>query len=190
MSNRPSAKESRNGLAALAASSKRSPLFHWMVEQHDELIRLSAAGGFTWRTLCAVAVELGLSDKKGLAPSSETARKTWFRARAYVRQRQQPASQPVQPEQVEIMPPMRSSVPVGYGSSVPAHSSGSSVPSWMPPDIDAPQASDIVPSDRPRTGLNRLGETPEEAAIRTARRISIARHTVADAGGRIPPRKV
>lgn len=191
MSNRPSAKESRIGLAAVAASSRRSPLFYWMVDQHDELVRLSASGGFSWRTVCSVAAGLGLSDKKGQAPSVETARKTWLRARAYVRGRQQIPLSPVQPEQVEIQPPMRSSVPMGPGSSlVPARPPGSPAPSWMPAENVVAQSSSIVASDRPRTGLNRMGETPEEAALRSAQNLANVRRTMAEAAGHIPPRKV
>lgn len=178
-------------LSLIRRGAEHSSLYYWMVEHHDEMVAAGHETRIRWGALCAALIDLGLKDGRGSDPRPSTARQTWLRVRqALQRQRQQPASPPVQPEQVEIMPPMRSSVPVGYGSSVSAHASGSPVPSWMPPDIDAPPASDIVPSDRPRTGLNRLGETPEEAAIRTARRISIARHTVADAGGRIPPRKV
>ena len=191
MSNRPSAKESRIGLAAVAASSRRSPLFYWMVDQHDELVRLSASGGFSWRTVCSVAADLGLSDKKGQAPSLETARKTWRRVRAYVRQRHQVPPSPVQPEQVEIQPPMRSSVPMGSGSSIiPVRPPGSPVPSWMPADHVVAQNPSIVTSNQPRTGLNRMGETPEEAALRSAQNLANVRRSMAEAAGYIPPRKV
>lgn len=204
MSNRPSAKESRNGLAAVAASSRRSPLFLWMVDQHDELIRLGAAGGFSWRVLCSVATELGLADKKGQPPSPETARKTWRRARAYARERQQTPTSPIPPDQVEVSP-MRSSVPMGArAATVPSpiaiptapswapadRSVSPSVPSWMPVEYPPSQSSAPVLSDQPRTGLNRMGETPEEAAHRSAKNLAAVRRTIAEAAGHIPPRKV
>lgn len=191
MSNRPSAKESRNGLAAVAASSRRSPLFYWMVEQHDELVRLSATGGFSWSVLCSVAAELKLSDKKGQTPSLETARKTWRRVRAYVRQRQPTPPSPVPVDQVEMVPPMRSTVPMGpRAAPVFTPPSASVVPAWMPADRPDVQSVELVPSGLPRTGLNRMGETPEEAARRMDKNISAVRRSVHEAGGLIPPRKV
>jgi len=65
----------------------------------------------------------------------------------------------------------------------------SSVPSWMPVDHPPAQRSALVPGDQ-RTGLNRMGETPEEAALRVNENVDSLNRIVAEASGQIPPRKV
>lgn len=66
----------------------------------------------------------------------------------------------------------------------------SSTPSWMPVDHPPAQRSAVTPGDRPRTGLNRMGETPEEAALRVNENVDSLNRIVAEASGQIPSRKV
>lgn len=66
----------------------------------------------------------------------------------------------------------------------------SSVPSWMPVDHPPAQRSAVIPGDRPRSGLNRMGETPEEAALRVNENVDSLNRIMAEASGQIPSRKV
>ena len=67
-------------LRTIARGENRSSLFWWMVENHDRIA--SAAGKrIYWKGFCEEAAARGLSDANGNAPSIETARTTWRRAR-------------------------------------------------------------------------------------------------------------
>ena len=73
-------------LRTVARSERRSPLFRWMVEHHDDLIDASRRDGIHWASFCEEAAKRGLSDTRGLAPAPANARKTWAQARKAVEQ--------------------------------------------------------------------------------------------------------
>lgn len=77
----------RSVLATLAGDPRqggRSRLYRWMRNHHDELIAGFAEHRPSWVLLAAEFTRLGLTDRRGVAVSAETARKTWFRVRVDV----------------------------------------------------------------------------------------------------------
>ena len=91
-------------LKTIARGEDRSPLFWWMVENHD---RISAAAGrrIHWKGVCAEAAAHGLTDAEGKSPSEATARQTWRRARQAVAEGRQRES--AAPSRVGAKPPSR-----------------------------------------------------------------------------------
>jgi hypothetical protein len=73
-------------LNTVTRSERRSPLFRWMVKNHDKLIEASRRERFHWTSFCAEAAKRGLTDTQGQPPSAENARKTWARARKAVQE--------------------------------------------------------------------------------------------------------
>jgi hypothetical protein len=73
-------------LGEVAHCGDRSPLFWFLVEQHDELVEHAAGKRMRWDTLCKHFAEHGLTDRRGAQATPETARKTWQRARQFVAQ--------------------------------------------------------------------------------------------------------
>lgn len=72
-------------LRSLARDPRRSSLFHWMVEHHEELASATAAGRrLDWSAFRDKAVALGLRDADDRDPSERTLRDTWRRAKAEV----------------------------------------------------------------------------------------------------------
>jgi len=71
-------------LRTVARSERRSPLFRWMVEHHDELVEASRPDGIHWASFCEQSAKRGLTDTRGLAPNPANARKTWAQARKAV----------------------------------------------------------------------------------------------------------
>ena len=195
---------SKHVLSLIRRDAEHSTLYHWMVQHHDDMVAAGHETRFRWDALCVAFIDLGLKDCRGSNPRPSTARQTWLRVRQAVeRRRQQKPPSPVQPNQVEA-PPMRSSVPMNarvppvaapmavpvVPSFVPADRPvASSVPSWMPVEHPPTQRLALVPGDQ-RTGLNRMGETPEEAALRVNENVDSLNRIVAEASGQIPPRKV
>jgi hypothetical protein len=68
-------------LSAQRREGKRSPLFLWMLEHHDEIVATLQGGRIGWGPFCAAVAEAGLKDTTGKAPSENTARITWYRVR-------------------------------------------------------------------------------------------------------------
>ena len=62
---------------AITRGPDRSPLFWWLVEQHDELTADGAAGRQDWKRHCATMARDGVVDAKGKPPNIEAARKAW-----------------------------------------------------------------------------------------------------------------
>lgn len=91
-------RDTRAILRIVARSERRSPLFHWMVENHDALIEASRPDGIQWASFCEEAAKRGLTDTRGLPPSMANARKTWAQARRAVREaRAELAARPPKP---------------------------------------------------------------------------------------------
>jgi hypothetical protein len=68
-------------LASIARPDDRSPLFWWLLEQHDAIVAAAAGRRMRWATLCARFAELGLTDTKGKPPTLRNARETWLQVR-------------------------------------------------------------------------------------------------------------
>lgn len=66
-------------------SKERSPLFRWMVEHHDAMLRVAQGQRIRWAPFCAKAAEHGLTDTRGQPMTERNARETWTQARRAVR---------------------------------------------------------------------------------------------------------
>lgn len=70
-------------LKTIARGDDRSPLFWWMVENHDAIAGASGAR-IKWKGLAEEAAARGLTDTRGMAVTDRNARETWRQARAAV----------------------------------------------------------------------------------------------------------
>ena len=59
----------------------RSTLFYWMLDNHDDLLRVWPGRSIRWAALCAKFDALGLTDTNGKPAKEVTARITWWRVR-------------------------------------------------------------------------------------------------------------
>lgn len=73
-------------LKQIAQRGDRSPLFHWMVQHHDEMLDRAKGGKIIWGELCVTFQEHGLTNQLGQPASKRTARETWYQARKAVAQ--------------------------------------------------------------------------------------------------------
>jgi hypothetical protein len=73
-------------LRTIERSEQRSPLFWWMVEHHDEMVKAAKRRRINWAAFCAEAAKRGVTDTRGEPPTESNARKTWLRARREVEQ--------------------------------------------------------------------------------------------------------
>lgn len=71
-------------LTQIERSSERSPLLHWMVEHHDEILAAAKGGRLRWVELCVSFRTLGLTNQRGEAATAQVARQSWYRARKEV----------------------------------------------------------------------------------------------------------
>ena len=81
-----SSKDSQAILRTLERTDQRSPLFWWMADHFDEIAARARRGRISWTSFCAEVAKQGLTDRNGQPPTDATARKTWARVRAAVRQ--------------------------------------------------------------------------------------------------------
>jgi hypothetical protein len=72
-----------SALAVAARSPRRSSLFWWLFDNHDDLIEAKGQGGlgFPWTAMCTVFAELELTLAAGAPITPERARQTWWRVR-------------------------------------------------------------------------------------------------------------
>ena len=70
-------------LAVAGRSPRRSSLFWWLFDNHDELLEAKGMGGlgFAWKAMCPVFAELELTLLAGAPVTPERARQTWWRVR-------------------------------------------------------------------------------------------------------------
>ena len=70
-------------LAVAGRSPRRSSLFWWLFDNHDELLEAKGMGGlgFPWKAMCPVFAELELTLAAGAPVTPERARQTWWRVR-------------------------------------------------------------------------------------------------------------
>lgn len=68
-------------LALIARPAKHSPLFWWMLENHDRIAEASIGTRMDWPALCAEFAGMGMTDTAGRPVTEANARKTWLRVR-------------------------------------------------------------------------------------------------------------
>lgn len=106
-------------LRTVERSERRSPLFRWMVEHHDELVEASRRDGIHWASFCAEAAKRGLTDTRGHPPTTDNARKTWERVRRVVQKaRAEAAAKPPKPIYPSRTP--KGWVPPGIAAAIAA----------------------------------------------------------------------
>jgi hypothetical protein len=72
-----------------AARSKRSPLYGWMIDNHDSFaVVLHEAVRPNWAEIARTFGAQGLTDANGQPPTEETTRQTWWKVRKTVKARQ------------------------------------------------------------------------------------------------------
>ena len=81
-----SSKSLKTILAELGRSTKRSTMFWWMYDNHEEIVRSLEGRRIGWAIFTARMTELGLKDGEGQDPKPHTARITWSRVRKAVRE--------------------------------------------------------------------------------------------------------
>jgi len=154
-------KLSRRILQQVERPKARSPLFHWLFENHDELIARAPGGRISWKEICITFAEVGLTDTRGQAPSPALAKLTWQRVRKAVlqaRARQaalKPSSGPAPPARGRA-PPLSLS---GHVAQAPA-------PLPVTPAVARPRAPPVFGSDDPNlTAEQRANLLEAEEAI-------------------------
>lgn len=88
-------------------SDRRSPLFWWMVDNHDQMLSAARDRPISWDAFAGEAARLGLTDTKGQPPTPRNARETWIQARrAVAKERERQAAEAAKPR-VGAIPPSR-----------------------------------------------------------------------------------
>ena len=78
-------------LREAAAASERSPLFWWLLENHEELIQNTRDGRIRWVVLLPLIADAGLTNADGGAPTLNVLKKTWYKVRKVVAAKRQQA---------------------------------------------------------------------------------------------------
>lgn len=105
-------------LRTIERNQRRSSLFWWLLDHHDDMVQAAQAGRINWTAFCIEAAHRGLTDTKGAVPTPENGRKTWSRVRravAEARQRQA-AKPPPRPGSVYPSRMPKNVRPVSMGS--------------------------------------------------------------------------
>ncbi|MGH7120586.1 MAG: hypothetical protein ACREFP_16625 [Acetobacteraceae bacterium] len=71
-------------LRTIERSERRSSLFWWMVEHHDEVMTAAKRERIHWVGFCVEAGRRGLKDTRGRPPTPRIARDTWAEAKRVV----------------------------------------------------------------------------------------------------------
>jgi hypothetical protein len=146
-------KNTRAVLRTIQRSERRSTLFWWFVENHDEVQKAAQAARIDWTSFCSEAAKRGLTDTRGRRPTERNARETWRQARRAVSEaRSQEAAQG---------PPRKGSV---YPSRLPKD--------WRPQLALAAPQSGAGPTDpdKPYDPLERIAEIRRDMKARSGRK--------------------
>ncbi|MDE1905042.1 MAG: hypothetical protein KGH75_01145 [Rhodospirillales bacterium] len=144
-------------LQTIARSELRSPLFHWMVKHHDELMEESARERIDWKNFCAEVARQGITDTQGQPPTIAMARKTWGRVRKAVAERRAAAKppRPTPPSRFpkDWTPPLISETPIPVPAYLraPGTTTTSPAPSLPAPPVRT-EAGAIVDRGAPEPG--------------------------------------
>jgi hypothetical protein len=142
-------KRLRGVVGEIAKTSDRSPLFWWLVENHDEIASAARGRRLRWDALCTRFAEAGLTDCNGKAPSPATARRTWHKARYMVaEERARQEAEAAKPKRVGARPPSR----------MPRDCRPEEVIVTAPPAASTPQTAARVAVAEGPTGPTTAGE--------------------------------
>ena len=137
----------------------RSPLFWWLLENHDGIIAAAAGQRLRWHTLCAYFETLGLTDTTGKAPTLRNARETWAQVRREVAR-----------------------LRLGEKAAAPTPASPSRLPAtWRPVEVNPNTAPPRLPA---RVSVD--DETDEQRSRRGQASILRLRKKLAERSGRNP----
>jgi hypothetical protein len=141
-------------LDTIAHGEDRSPLFWWMVENHDEIIASARGRRMQWRTFCAEISRHGLTDTRGGPPTERGAREVWMQARravAQARQREQHSPSPQRKFPSRISPDWRPTIvsPAASSARVAGYSTTLSVPTAQLLTLTIDDLPTVDPSGAP-----------------------------------------
>ena len=108
---------SRLGRALSPGRARRSALFLWLLDNHDELAAAFARSSPSWSALAAILAEGGVVDGHGKAPTGRGARNAWFRVRQAKAGRVPRSAPAVDPG--HIAPGVRAAPPAGMPEEAP-----------------------------------------------------------------------
>ncbi len=134
-----------------AALSKRSALYVWMLENHDDFASVVAkAGRPNWKALAEAFGAQGYTDSDNQPPSDEVTRQTWWRVRKTVKARRakavvaaahvppspKPSNAPALPAPAEQTrpPPKPPTLPADEDDNPYGFKLGSAPKRWTKPD--------------------------------------------------------
>ena len=125
-------------LNSVARSGRRSSLFWWLVDHHDEILKASESSRIDWASFCREAAANGLTDTRGQPPTERNARETWLQARKVVARARQAA---------EKTPPrfLPSRLPKDWQPEVVQPSAPARPASARPPAAPAPPPLPVPP---------------------------------------------
>jgi hypothetical protein len=68
-------------LKVIARGPERSPLFYYLYDNHDDIVRAAIGRRIRWEPLAASLKDFALLDGAGGLPTAQTVRKTWWKVR-------------------------------------------------------------------------------------------------------------
>jgi hypothetical protein len=140
--------QKRPKLKAVAAAAgrdpKRSPLFHWLVKNHDALAPGLRSKRVDWNPVIASAAAEGVKTDWGTDPQAQTIRRTWRKACAHVEAERKATAA----REAGTSPKPERKV---YPRDMPKD--------WRPPEAAAAEPPKIKPGE-PLAHLRALGPTP------------------------------
>ncbi|PPQ34651.1 hypothetical protein SAMN06265338_1475 [Rhodoblastus acidophilus] len=156
---RLSKKENDEIIQRVARPSWRSPLYWWLIENHDELrqAEFNTGRGVTWTDICARLAELGITLADGRPVKPSTARINWQRVRKEVARLEQRRARELAEQEARRAADPRRNMPSRFGKNF---SPGPPLSDVQPPRhsgqlIVAPAASRAI---APSTGHLTLDE--------------------------------
>jgi hypothetical protein len=152
-------------LAKLRRSEKRSALFHWLAEHHDEMLEAAIGERIDWPALAKVFEEAGLTDATGKPATARTARATWYKVRRVVASRR---ANEASARPVKIMPSRLPAEMRPAMGPVPASAPAAPMRAATPSAGDWPTASrSVQPKPQPgEEGGRKLTGTEKTERLR------------------------
>ena len=156
-------RDTRAVLRTIQRSERRSALFWWFVENHDQVQKAAQGARIDWASFCAEAAKRGLTDTRGHPPTERNARETWRQARRAVSEaRSHEAAQ---------APTRKCSV---YPSSIPKDWKPEAFQPAVAPAPVAPTGTSLMPApptnQEPYDWRKRLDQLAETINARSGRR--------------------
>ena len=160
----------------------RSTLFYWMLDNHDDLLRVWPGRSIRWAALCAKFDALGLTDTNGKPAKEDTARITWWRVRREAKEAKDHQKFGIKPTRDRARAPV-AQPGRATGGDAQSRTTAAPHPAQVPSPCSACQATAAGPDepilDPTRPGLE--GKIPREVV--EARKAAM-RKTLAERSGR------